>query len=203
MGSSGEHSDSAIPTGGPSMNVRLAFALLPLLLLGSPVYGQSPCSECLKAAEKELKKCLDNAISADDKISCAENREAGMKACVKGNCTIERAERAIRDTRSEHETTNRPGLTPYTPTKIEWLALDVRSQLQQDASADSPFFLSVVHVDHETLLISVRYLPTVNREMMSSTIDSTRKVIMATAKSYGWDNWVKIREQVEMSPSKK
>ena len=27
MGSSGEHSDSAIPTGGPSMNVRLAFAL--------------------------------------------------------------------------------------------------------------------------------------------------------------------------------
>ena len=54
-----------------------------------------------------------------------------MKACVKGNCTIERAERAIRDTRSEHEMTNRPGLTPYTPTKIEWLALDVRSQLQQ------------------------------------------------------------------------
>ena len=54
MGSSGEHSDSAIPTGGPSMNVRLAFALLPLLLLGSPVYAQSPCSECLKAAEKEL-----------------------------------------------------------------------------------------------------------------------------------------------------
>lgn len=131
MGSSGEHSDSAIPTGGPSMNVRLAFALLPLLFLGSPVYAQSPCSECLKAAE------------------------------------------------------------------------DVRSQLHQDASADSPFFLSVVHVDHETLLISVRYLPTVNREMMSSTIDSTRKVIMATAKSYGWENWVKIREQVEMSPLKK
>ena len=75
MGSSGEHSDSAIPTGGPSMNVRLAFALLPLLLLGSPVYAQSSCSECLKAAEKELKQCLDNAISADDKISCEENRE--------------------------------------------------------------------------------------------------------------------------------
>jgi hypothetical protein len=126
-----------------------------------------------------------------------------MKACVKGDCTIERDERATRDTRNEQEIPTRPGLTPYSPTKIEWLALDVRSQLQQNASADSPFFLSVVHVDHETLLISVRYLTTVNREMMNSTIDSARKVIMSTAKSYGWDNWVKIREQVEMSPSKK
>ena len=70
-------------------------------------------------------------------------------------------------------------------------------------SSDLPFFLSVVHVDHETLLILVRYLPTVNREMMSSTIDAARKVIMNTAKSYGWDNWVKIREQVEISPLKK
>ena len=203
MGSSGEYSDATIPTGGPVMKVRLAFALLPLLFLGSPVYAQSPCSECLKAAEKDLKKCLDNAISADDKISCEESRQAGMNVCVRGECTIERDQRATRDTRNEQEIPTRPGLTPYTPTKIEWLALDVRSQLQQDASADSPFFLSVVHVDHETLLISVRYLPTVNREMMNSAIDSTRKVIMATARSYGWGNWVKIREQVEMSPSKK
>ncbi len=203
MGSSGEHFDSAIPTGGPGMNVRLAFALLPLLFLGSPVYAQSPCSECLKAAEKDLKKCLDNAISADDKISCEENRQAGMKVCVRGECTIERDQQATRDTRNEQETPNRPGLTPYTPTKIEWLALDVRSQLQQNVSADSLFSLSVVHVDHETLLIVVRYPPTVNREMMSSAVDSARRIIMTTAKSYGWENWVKIREQVEMSPSKK
>jgi hypothetical protein len=203
MGSSGEYTDSAIPTGGPVMNVRLALALLPLLFLGSPVHAQSPCSECLKAAEKDLKKCLDNAISADDKISCEENRQAGMKVCVRGDCTIERDQQATRDTRNEQETPNRPGLTPYMPTKIEWLALDVRSQLQQNVSADSLFFLSVVHVDHETLLIVVRYPPTVNREMMRSAVDSARRIIMTTAKSHGWESWVKIREQVEMSPSKK
>ena len=128
------------------MNVRLVFALFPLLFLGAPVYAQSPCSECLKAAEKELKKCLDNAISADDKISCEESRQAGMKACVNGECTIERDEREKRDNRNEQQTPNRPGLTPYTPTKIEWLALAVNSQLRQDASADSPFSLSVVQV---------------------------------------------------------
>jgi hypothetical protein len=126
-----------------------------------------------------------------------------MKVCVRGECTIEREQQVIRDTRNEQETPNRPGLTPYTPTKIEWLALDVRSQLQQNVSADSLFSLSVVHVDDETLLIVVRYPPTVNREMMSSAVDSARRIIMTTAKSYGWENWVKIREQVEMSPSKK
>ncbi len=106
------------------MNVRLVFALFPLLFLGSPVYAQSPCSECLKAAEEELKKCLDNAISADDKISCDESRQAHAKVCVNGECKIER-ERVERDNRNEQQTPNRPGLTPYTPTEIEWLALAV------------------------------------------------------------------------------
>jgi hypothetical protein len=185
------------------MNGRLVFALLTLLYLGSPVYAQSPCSECLKAAEKELKRCLDNAISAGDKISCDENRQAGMKACVKGECTIERDAQATHVDSNEHETPNRPGLTPYTPTKIEWLALDVRSRLQQETSTDRSFVLSVVHVDHETLLISVQYLPSVNRDMMNSAIQSARKIIMTTGRSYGWENWVKIREQVEMAASEK
>jgi hypothetical protein len=173
------------------------------LFLGSPVYAQSPCAECLTATEEELKKCLDNAISAGDKISCDESRQARMKVCVNGACKIERDEREKRDTRNEQQTPNRPGLTSYTPTKIEWLALAVNSQLRQDSSADRPFFLSVVQVDHETLLIVVRYHPAVNRELMNRTIDTAREVIMSTAKSYGWDKWVKIRERVEMYPSPK
>lgn len=183
-------------------NVRLVFALFPLLFLGSPVYAQSPCSECLKAAQEELNKCLDNAISADDKISCDESQQAHSKACVNGECKIERIERVERDNRNEPQTPSRPGLTPYTPTRIEWLALAVNSQLRQDASADFPFSLSVVQSDHETLLIFVRYHTTVNREIMNRTIDTAREVITSTAKSYGWDNWVKIRERVELYPSK-
>ena len=185
------------------MRFKLVFALFSLLFLGSPVYAQSPCSECLTAVEENLKKCLDNAISAGDKISCDDSRQARMKACVSSACKIERDEREKRDTRNEQQTQNQPGITPYTPTKIEWLALAVNSQLRQDSSADRPFSLSVVQVDHETLMIVVRYHPTVNREMMNRTIDTAREVIMITANSYGWDKWVKIREQVEMYPSPK
>jgi len=182
------------------MNVRLVFALFPLLFLGSPVYAQSPCSDCLKSAEVELKKCLDNAFSANDKGSCEENRQAHAKVCSTNVCKIERD---AGENRNERQTPNRPGLTPYTPTEIEWLALTMRASLRQDASTDRPYSLDIIRVDHETLLIVVRYHPTVNREILSRTIDSAREAIRSTAKSYGWDKWVKIRESVEMYPSPK
>jgi hypothetical protein len=92
----------------------------------------------------------------------------------------------------------RPGLAGYTPSRIEWLALAVNSIAHHRLTGENPYTLDVIQADHETLLIHVRYYPTVNRETMNLDIDSTRKVIMIAAKSYGWDNWVKVREHVEL-----
>jgi hypothetical protein len=82
---------SAFFTGSTVMNVRLAFVLFIPLVLGGPVYAQSPCVDCLKAAQEQLKHCLDNAISQEDKNSCAERQQAKAKACENGECEIERA----------------------------------------------------------------------------------------------------------------
>jgi len=38
-----------------------------------------------------VKACLDEAISHEDKASCAERKEARTKACEEGECKIERA----------------------------------------------------------------------------------------------------------------
>ena len=73
------------------MHVTLAFALFSILLVGAPVFAQSPCVDCLKAAQEQLKQCLGNAISQEDKKSCAERQEAKVKVCEKGECEIERA----------------------------------------------------------------------------------------------------------------
>jgi hypothetical protein len=74
------------------MKLKLAFALLPLILLGPPIYAQSLCVECLKAAKEELKKCLDAAISQEDKTSCAQKQETRASACENGQCIIERVQ---------------------------------------------------------------------------------------------------------------
>ena len=73
------------------MNVILTFALFSILLLGSPVLAQNLCVDCLKTAQDQLKQCLGNAISQEDKKSCAERQEAKAKVCEKGECEIERA----------------------------------------------------------------------------------------------------------------
>jgi len=110
---------------------------------------------------------------------------------------------------------DQPGLTPYTPTKIEWLALTVNSQLQYERYANDPYELFVVQADHDTLQIFIRYLPAVNPRpragdprpfpagdpgAMKSKIKATREKIMTAAKRYGWETWVKIQEPVESPP---
>ena len=74
------------------MNVKLAIAVFSLILLGAPIYAQSLCVQCLDAAKAELKKCLEEAISQEDKISCEEKKEVRAKTCEDGECQIERAQ---------------------------------------------------------------------------------------------------------------
>ncbi|MBA5866963.1 MAG: hypothetical protein GDA67_09760 [Nitrospira sp. CR1.3] len=186
-----------------AVHVGLLFALVSFLWLASPLFAQSPCADCLKATEEGLRTCLDNAFSAEDRVACEDRRRARMRACEIGECKIERDERATQENRTEPQAPNRPGLTPYTPTKIEWLALVVNAQLREQPSSDRLFSISIVEADYETLTIVVRHQPTANREFVTRSIATARGVIMSTAKRYGWDTWVKIQERVELSPSKK
>ncbi len=52
--------------------------------------AQSLCAKCINAAQEEVKKCLDGAISQEDKKSCQEKQETRTKTCSDGECKIER-----------------------------------------------------------------------------------------------------------------
>lgn len=183
------------------MHVRLVFALCPLLALATPLHAQSPCSDCFNAAEREVRNCLNNAISADDKNGCLANRQARMKACSDNQCKEDREEAAT--TTEQRPTLSRPGLGAYTPSEGEWLALLMRAGLRREATPDRPYSLDIVLADPQTLQIVVRHAPTMKRDQLNNTIEAAREAIRSTAKSHGWDKWVKIREKVEVSPAKK
>jgi hypothetical protein len=51
----------------------------------------------------------------------------------------------------------------------------------------------------DTLVIYVRYLPSVNREVMNTSIETARKIISMHAKSHGWSSWLKVSEDVEIA----
>ena len=54
--------------------------------------AQSLCTQCIQAAQEEVKKCLDAAISQEDKKSCLEKQETRSKTCEDGECKIERTQ---------------------------------------------------------------------------------------------------------------
>ncbi|MBX3342064.1 MAG: hypothetical protein KF711_10775 [Nitrospira sp.] len=182
------------------MNRRLLSALSLLLMLTAPVYAQSPCSDCFYAAEEEVRKCLDNAISAGDRNSCLDNRRVRLKACSDNQCQTVREETATTETQSP---ASRPGLAPYMPTEGEWLALVTRAGLRREPSPDRPYSLDIVLADPQTLQIVVRHASTMDREQVKKAIEAAREAIRNTAKGYGWDKWVKIRETVETYQAKK
>jgi hypothetical protein len=43
--------------------------------------------------------------------------------------------------------------------------------------------------------------PTLNREAMNISIDATRQAIQITTNAYGWDKWVKVREDIHLLDS--
>ncbi len=74
------------------MTASLAWLLAPLLF-ADPVYAESSCSECLKAADEELRACIENAISVEDKNSCEDKQEEQAKRCENSECKVERENR--------------------------------------------------------------------------------------------------------------
>jgi hypothetical protein len=94
------------------------------------------------------------------------------------------------------------GSEPFVPTRIDWLTTTLQASLRTDATETEGYDLEITSPDPETILIYVRYSPTVNRQAMNITLDAARKVIDITAKSYGWDSWLKVREDIQLAKTR-
>jgi len=92
-----------------------------------------------------------------------------------------------------------PGLQPFTPTRIDWLTTTLQASLRDEELDTNGYTLQIATPDPETILIYVRYQANVNREAMNISIDAARSVIQTTSRGYGWDSWVKIREDIQLA----
>jgi len=92
----------------------------------------------------------------------------------------------------------REGSKPYTPTRLEWLVVQLNAEDPGGSDLVSGMDLSYVALaDQDAILIYVRYYPSVDRELMNSAIDFSRKYIGLEAKSRGWDSWLTVKENVQ------
>jgi len=70
------------------MKRQVVIAVVSLLFLVAPLYAgvEGPCEKCRNTVQQELAKCIESAISQEDKKSCTEKKEPRLKACEKGLC---------------------------------------------------------------------------------------------------------------------
>lgn len=88
-----------------------------------------------------------------------------------------------------------PGMVPYTPTRLEWLALDLEASYHEDFGGDSVYSLHYLPKPPNTVLIFVHYKSEAATETVNRAIDSAKDVINHDASSHGWQSWVKIEVQ--------
>ena len=69
---------------------------------------------------------------------------------------------------------------------------------RREATPDRPYSLDIVLADPQTLQIIIHHASTMDKEQLRRAIEGARETIRTTAKGYGWEKWVKIRETVEM-----
>ncbi|HXC68179.1 MAG TPA: hypothetical protein VN638_12205 [Nitrospiraceae bacterium] len=78
---------------------QLTLASFAFIMLATPTYGQvidrSLCDQCLITSKAELQRCLEAAISQEDKRFCQVKQDTHMKNC-ENECKIAReAETAL------------------------------------------------------------------------------------------------------------
>jgi hypothetical protein len=105
-----------------------------------------------------------------------------------------------------------PGLEPFSPPRILWLAMQAEASFRHDSSPDEPYTLTIIVSDPETLTVSVRYNPVLDqmgndqsqrgmllqasRNGMVMSVKTATASIKAIAKSAGW-SWLKVNEDVK------
>jgi len=88
-----------------------------------------------------------------------------------------------------------PGMMPYTPTRLEWLAVDLEASYHQDFGRDSNYSLHYLPKPPNTVLIYVHYTNETGAGALDTAIEAAKQQVNQDASSHGWSSWMKIEVQ--------
>ena len=86
------------------------------------------------------------------------------------------------------------GDTPYTPSHLEWLAVELNSESLQPVPGASILYVA----SRSNTLVMIVRSSHMNRALLNQFVNIQKKVILDRAKARGWDTWLKIKEDVSM-----
>jgi hypothetical protein len=94
-----------------------------------------------------------------------------------------------------------PGMLPYTPSRIEWLALELEASYRQDFSRDSDYDLHYLAKPPSTILIFIHYRSTASAGTVDYAINTAKQLASQGASIHRWSSWVKVEVQRKAVPA--
>jgi len=97
---------------------------------------------------------------------------------------------------------SRPGDEPYTPTKLEWAALELQAGFGVNTwSSESPVMINwVAEGDGKTILCLLQYTPDTPAKVVKINRDSEQHIFDKYVVSHGWD-WLRLRFEERVLPA--
>jgi len=88
-----------------------------------------------------------------------------------------------------------PGMRPYTPSRLEWLALELEASYRQDFSRDSDYDVHYLAKPPNTILIFVHYRSEAAAGTADYATNTAKQLVTQDASAHGWSSWVKVEVQ--------
>jgi hypothetical protein len=107
----------------------------------------------------------------------------------------------LRSVRAQSPAIDRPGDAIYTPTKLEWAALDLQASYgQTNWTSETPVMINFLpHNDGDTVICLLQYTPETPAVTVKIDRDSTQKVFDMYAHNSGW-SWLRLQFQEKILP---
>lgn len=109
--------------------------------------------------------------------------------------------RPLRVRASNAQASDRPGDAAYTPTKLQWAALELQAGYgQTEWTTETPVVVTFSALDDgRTVLCLLQYTPEVSAETVKINRDAEQIVFKKFADSRGW-SWLRLQFQEQVLP---
>ena len=122
------------------------------------------------------------------------NRSALTLACVLSLVAL------VCSVRAKNARPDSPGMQPYTPTRLEWLELELQATYRMVEHTEPGTYYAVDYVARppDTIRILAHYSKRVSAETVEESIEHCKRMAEKVVSRYGWSPWVKIEVKREL-----
>ena len=98
-----------------------------------------------------------------------------------------------------------PGLQSYTPTRLEWLELELQASSREEDFTNPGYSYSVDYLAKppDTIVVLAQYSKGTSAGLVDRAIEHCKRMVEKRASSHGWSEWVKVEVQRHLTENTK